>query len=151
MKSVELLDSSFGSKGLIGKERLQIESQNSEYEGCWFDLNGKTYRSRLAKKTPTKAGYFVVAWEKDRENVNQAYNFESAKDYLVINIIDNDLRGQFLFPKEILIKKGIIKTEEQKGKMGFRVYLPTEQDLNKTATQTQRWQKAYYTDVNSLN
>ena len=46
-----------------------------------------------------------------------------------------DLKGQFIFPKELLVKKNY--SEKHKGKMAIRVYPSWEQSLNKTAVSTQ--------------
>jgi len=51
-------------------ESLHLEKQNSEYEGMTFKIGQFSYRSRLAKKTPNKKGYFVVFREKDQHHNN---------------------------------------------------------------------------------
>ncbi|MFW7395241.1 MepB family protein, partial [Vagococcus fluvialis] len=58
--------------------------QNEEYEGYTFNIGETAYRSRLAKLTPKKKGYFVAFWEKDDTNQNQAYSFKNSPDYLII-------------------------------------------------------------------
>ncbi len=39
---------------------LTEEKYNQDYEASTFSFKEETYQSRLAKKTPTKAGYFVT-------------------------------------------------------------------------------------------
>ncbi len=80
------------------------------------------FKSRLAKKTPKKQGYFVVIWKKDSLNKNIPFNENDIGDYLVVNILDNNNEGQFVFTVSILIEKGIIQSKKSKGKMAFRVY-----------------------------
>ena len=46
------------------------DTYNSEYEGFCFQADGLSFRSRRAKKTPKKQGYFVAFWEKDTNNKN---------------------------------------------------------------------------------
>ncbi|MGO2083977.1 MepB family protein [Vagococcus sp.] len=128
---------------------LRLETQNQEYEGATFNLSNFTYRSRLAKKTSTKKGYFVVFWEKDSHQKNHPYLFDDSPDKLIITIIDGKNKGQFIFPKQRLLEKGILKTENSKGKMGIRVYPTWEKELNKTANKTQDWQKDYFIDLSA--
>ncbi len=54
--------------------------------------------------------------------------------------------GQFIFPKSILLVKGILSDGEKDGKRGFRVYPPWDKAVNKQAKQTQQWQLQYFTD-----
>lgn len=123
------------------------ENQNSEYEGAIFQLNNQAYRMRLAKWTPKKQGYFVAVWEKDSAGKNQAYHYEQSPEKLIISIIDDTKCGQFIFPKEVLLTQGILKTEKQKGKMAFRVYPSWIENLNETAKKTQLWQNEYFIDL----
>ncbi|HDP4221945.1 TPA: MepB family protein [Staphylococcus aureus] len=123
---------------------LTEEKYNQDYEALTFSFKEETYQSRLAKKTPTKAGYFVTCWTKDENNCNQPYSKEALADYLMIIVIDEELSGYFLFPRELLVEKGILTTFEHKGKMAFRVYPKWCNQLNKTAGQTQKWQCKYF-------
>ncbi|HDB8890889.1 TPA: MepB family protein [Staphylococcus aureus] len=123
---------------------LTEEKYNQDYEALTFSFKEETYQSRLAKKTPTKAGYFVTCWTKDENNCNQPYSKEAFADYLMIIVIDEELSGYFLFPRELLIEKGILTTFEHKGKMAFRVYPKWCNQLNKRAAQTQKWQCKYF-------
>lgn len=127
----------------------QLELQNEEYEGATFKLATLTYRSRLAKKTPNKKGYFVVFWEKENQNKNQAYSLKDSADKLIVTILDDQDKGQFIFPKQLLFDKGILKSEQTQGKMGIRVYPNWVVDLNKTAERTQQWQTDYFIDLSS--
>lgn len=124
----------------------EFEQWNQEYEAFNFEFNGVGFKSRLAKKTPKKAGYFVAFWCKNEINKNRPFNFDESKDKLIINILDRSKKGQFIFPKELLVKKGIISSEKHKGKMAIRVYPSWEQNLNKTAVSTQKWQIPYFLD-----
>lgn len=123
---------------------LTEEKYNQDYEALTFSFKEETYQSRLAKKTPTKAGYFVTCWTKDENNCNQPYSKKAFADYLMIIVIDEELSGYFLFPRELLVEKGILTTFEHKGKMAFRVYPKWCNQLNKTAGQTQKWQCKYF-------
>ncbi|SOB44023.1 conserved hypothetical protein [Weissella viridescens] len=137
-KSIEIINSVLGAGALA--DSIQYENQNKEYEGVSFP--NKSIRSRLAKRTPKKKGYFVACYISEQGQKNRPYTLNESLDYLVV-CIDDKKRGAFIFPKEILASKGIL-TSDQLGKMAFRVYPPFETDLNKTATATQKWQSSYY-------
>lgn len=145
MKSLSWL-ASYWIKSDDSIQNLLVEEQNQAYEGLTFELNDETYRSRLAKKTPNKKGYFVVFWEKNRQNNNQPYAFESAPNQLIVLILDEEKQGVFLFPKKVLLEQGILRDETTKGKMAIRVYPTWENELNVSAQRTQKWQEAYFTD-----
>ncbi|PTI71862.1 MepB protein [Staphylococcus succinus] len=140
LNEVPLFDYGFS---LINHE---FEQWNQEYEAFNFEFNGVEFKSRLAKKTPKKVGYFVAFWRKNEINKNRPFNFNESKDKLIINILDGSKKGQFVFPKDLLVKKGIISSEKYKGKMAIRVYPSWEQNLNKTAVSTQKWQIPYFLD-----
>lgn len=130
---------------------LQIENiikdSNPEYEGIRFLIGNATFRSRLAKRTPKKKGYFVVFWEKSVSGTNKPYGYENCPDKIIITIIDNERKGQFIFPKKLLLENGILESKHSKGKMAIRVYPSWETELNKTAHTTQRWQQPYFFEI----
>jgi hypothetical protein len=131
---------------------IREETQNSAYGAGMFQLNSTSVRFRVAKKTPTKIGQFVAFWEKDENNKNQAFSFEKAPDFLVINTFtSNDNFGQFVFPKEVLVKQNILKTATTKGKMAIRVYPSWENPTSKQAIKTQEWQLKYFVEVSNKN
>ena len=129
---------------------VREEAQNSDYGAGIFQINSKSVRFRVAKITPTKIGQFVAFWEKDKNNKNQAFSYEQATDLLVINTFtENDNFGQFVFPKEVLVKQNILKTATTKGKMAIRVYSSWEKPTSKQAIETQKWQLEYFVGMNS--
>ena len=148
-KSLTLLASYLETYQLPPIKEVQHEDQNAEYEGMSFQLQQHSFRSRLAKKTPTKKGYFVVFWEKDESNTNQAFSYQNSPGSLLVFVIDGELEGVFTFPKEVLRQQGILQTDSQKGKMGMRVYPSWVTDLNPSAKKTQNWQTLYFTETTS--
>lgn len=146
MKSLEVLERIANQNNLV-ISKVHEEKQNSDYEGLVLSFSDHSVRSRLAKKTPTKKGYFVVAWEKDRLNQNKPFDDENSPDLLMISIVDQVKTGIFIFPKSILIKHKILNSGKIKGKMAFRVYPSWENDLNNTAVKTQSWQTPYFVDL----
>ncbi|MBV7392236.1 MepB family protein [Enterococcus sp. ALS3] len=131
-------------------QNIKFEHQNKDYEGSTFSIRNFTFRCRLGKLTPKKKGYFVAFWEKDSVGNNQAFSFQNYPNKLIVVIIDDSLSGQFVFPKEILLKKNILKSPGSKGKMAMRVYPDWETDLNTSATKTQNWQSKYFIDTSSI-
>ncbi|WP_294976134.1 MepB family protein [uncultured Leuconostoc sp.] len=146
-QSIELMGRSVTSKLAYNIEMISEESQNALYEGFTFRLKDKKFRSRLAKRTPTKKGYFVVFWEKDSHSKNKPFDYDNSPDFLIINVIDLYRQGQFVFPKALLVQKKILVSADSKGKMALRVYPEWVKDLNKTAVQTQQWQIPYFIDL----
>lgn len=130
-------------------EDIQAESQNAKYGAGRFRIRSTTVRFRVAKQTPKKIGQFVVCWEKGSDNKNQAYSYEKAADLLVINTFgSHDEFGQFIFPKDLLFKQHILKTESSHGKMALRVYPIWDTPTRKQAIDTQKWQLPYFVQLN---
>lgn len=125
------------------------EVWNEKYESFNFQFDGIKFKSRLAKKTPKKAGYFFAIWCKDDTYNNRPFNTKEFEDKLIVNILDKSKKGIFVFPKNLLADKRIISTEESRGKMAMRVYPSWENKLNKTAYKTQQWQIEYFIDFSS--
>ncbi|WP_142312318.1 MepB family protein [Bacillus wiedmannii] len=130
---------------------VKEEKQNAEYAGCLFHLNHNSIRFRVSKITPNKIGQFVSFWEKDDNMQNQAFSYEAAPDLLVITCIDDNKLGQFIFPKEILLKEKILKTQSQKGKMAMRVYPIWDTPVSNQAKKSQMWQLQYFVDISDHN
>ena len=126
---------------------VRYETQNSDYEGFTCNIDNKIFRSRRAKSTPIKKGYFVAFWEKDSKNLNSAYKSSENVHKLIITIFDTEKKGQFVFPQDILIEKGILKNAKDKGKMAMRIYPNWCVNLNVSATKTQKWQSNYFIDL----
>lgn len=127
---------------------VQEERQNAKYGAGTFQLASKTVRFRVANITPTKVGQFVALWEKDENNKNQPFSYEEAPDLLVITTFKNENEfGQFIFPKETLLKQNILRSSSTKGKMAIRVYPSWDSPSSKQAEETQKWQSPYFVDI----
>ncbi|MFG3613880.1 MepB family protein [Rummeliibacillus stabekisii] len=133
-------------------KNIQEETQNADYGAGRFQLNSKSVRFRTAKITPTKVGQFVSFWEKDEANKNQAFSYDNATDLLVINTFNSkgDF-GQFVFPKEVLLKQNILKNANSKGKMAIRVYPSWDTPSSKQAISTKKWQSPYFVKIDTTN
>lgn len=123
---------------------LNIEEESREYKACQFQLNGLSIMFRKAKKTPKKKGQFVCFWKRNEKKIIEPFNEHDAIDFLVVNVEDHHKIGQFVFPKNLLIEKGIISTKAKEGKRAFRVY-PIWDTVNSIqANRTQIWQLRYF-------
>ncbi len=102
---------------------------------------------RQAKITPTKIGQFVTLWKRNSiKNVIEPFEVSDDIDLFVINVKTENRFGQFVFPKSILIEKGII-TVKKEGKRAIRVYPKWDLTENKQAIKTQKWQLDYFLDI----
>ena len=130
----------------------QEEKQNEKYGAGILMLCSKTVRFRVANITPNKLGQFVACWEKDENNKNQPFLYEHAPDLLVITVFKNQHEfGQFVFPKEVLIRQNILRSASTKGKMALRVYPSWDNPSSKQAVKTQNWQLPYFVDICNSN
>jgi len=120
------------------------ESESKEYGACSFNLNGISVTSRISKITPTKTGQFVTLWKRNKDGVICPHQLNEATDLYVINCFKENLFGQFVFSKDVLIEKGILSSPQTKGKPGFWVYSTWDVTENKQAQKTQKWQLDYF-------
>ena len=147
MQSVTLFNVLFSTLGKPALEITRLDPYNQAYEGFDFNVRNIKYRSRLAKKTPKKAGYFLAIWEKDAENNNIPFSEIRFPDFLIVNILDEGRKGQFIFPKATLKQQGILSSDIKPGKMAFRVYTPWDRDLNMGAIKAAKWQRPFFVQL----
>ena len=125
-----------------------LETESEAYGACQFQLNELAIISRNAKITPKKVGQFVTFWKRNQNETIEPFNETDLLDFYVVNVRTENEFGQFVFPKSILIKKGIISTEKKEGKRAFRVYPKWDVTQNKQAQKTQQWQLDYFYEIN---
>lgn len=151
-KAIDCVNTMIYEKLDLMVEAIQEEKQNSQYGAGIFKLSSKTVRFRVAKITPNKVGQFVAIWEKDENNKNRPFLYDEALDLLVITTFKNESEfGQFIFPKEILLKQNILRSNSTSGKMGMRVYPSWDNPSSKQAIKTQSWQLPYFVDLCDLD
>ncbi len=121
-----------------------LEAESNEYQACRFLLNGKAVIGRTAKITPKKTGQFVTFWKRNSKGITTPFSEEDNFSFYVIIVKKENQIGQFVFPKAILLTKGIIATTQKDGKRGFRVYPPWDTTTSTQAEKTQRWQNDYF-------
>jgi hypothetical protein len=66
---------------------------------------------------------------------------------MIISVRDSEKFGQFIFPKSVLVSKGIVSKNGKGGKRGIRVYAPWDKPENKQAIKTQDWQVNYFVEI----
>lgn len=130
----------------ISNFRLELESK--EYDACQFDINGRHVVSRNAKVTPKKAGQFVTFWKRNENGPIEPFEETDSADFYLVNVRSQGKFGQFVFPKSVLIVKGIISTKKKEGKRAFRVYPKWDVVSSKHAQRTQKWQLDYFYEIN---
>ena len=126
---------------------LKLNSESVEYSACSFELNGKTVEYRASKITPTKTGQFVTIWKRNIDGVTAPFDISDGIDFIIITSKCNNHLGQFVFPKSVLVDKGIISQNGKGGKRGMRVYPPWNITTNKQAEKTQSWQINYFVTI----
>ena len=126
----------------------EIELESQEYGACKFELDKSKIISRNSKITPKKIGQFVTFWKRGLDGSTMPFEQSDSFDFFVINVASQQQLGQFVFPKKVLIQKGIISTNQKEGKRGFRVYPKWDVPQNKQATKSQLWQLQYFYEIN---
>ncbi|SDJ55608.1 hypothetical protein SAMN04487898_103245 [Pedobacter sp. ok626] len=121
-----------------------IEPESSDYSAYEFKLNELAIRYRVAKITPTKIGQFVTIWKRSDNGPIEPYSVSDKIDFLIVSTRKGDLLGQFIFPKMVLLKQGVLSTPEREGKRAIRVYPPWDEPTSRQARQTQQWQLDYF-------
>lgn len=120
------------------------EPQNADYGAGVFLVNTTSVRFRVARTTPKKIGQFVAFWQKNEQQQNEAFTANDAPQLLVIHTTSGEQAGQFVFPKSVLVEKGILTTANKAGKMAMRVYPSWDVPTSKQAIATQKWQLPYF-------
>ena len=123
--------------------------ESKEYSACSFLLNEDKIIFRKAKITPKKIGQFVTFWKRSTNGPIEPYHEKENFDFFVVNCSSENHFGQFVFPKSILIQKGIISSKNIAGKRAFRVYPNWETVKSVQAKKTQSWQNEYFISLNN--
>jgi len=118
--------------GLKHSEPL-MEKESAEYSACTFHLDNSIIQFRIANTTPIKSGQFVTFWKRMGTSSIQPYDFNDPFDFLVISTRKENQVGQFIFPKNILAKQGVLSINGKGGKRAMRVYSEWDTALNHQA------------------
>jgi hypothetical protein len=82
----------------------------------------------------------VTFWKRTGNGPIEPFNESDQIDFYTVTMRSENKLGQFVFPKSLLIKKGIISTRKKEGKRAFRIYPNWYVAKNKQAERTQKWQ-----------
>lgn len=116
---------------------------------------GAVVRVRRGKVTPTKVGLFVTHWRRTSDGTTGAYDEHDGADVLLVTVSEPRAsetgapaaQGVFAFPREALLRHGIVGHEGAPGKRGFRVYPPWSETALGQAARTQRWQLEHFVEL----
>ncbi len=125
----------------------EAETESREYLAHHFKITHHSIRYRQAKVTPTKIGQFVTLWKRSAQGPIAPYDALDSIDYLIVTVKAQSRMGQFIFPKNVLIKKGILSVKGKGGKRAFRLYPPWDKAESRQAEQTQSWQSDYFVEI----
>lgn len=127
--------------------KLIPETESLEYGACTFEINNKTIKFRVAKITPTKIGQFVTFWKRIGTGPIMPYDMNDSFDLLVVSVRNAQHFGQFVFPKNVLLQKGLVSKDGNGGKRAMRVYPPWDITDSPQAKKTQAWQILYFAEI----
>ena len=130
---------------------LEIDSESLEYQACSFKINAFQIIHRFSKITPTKIGQFVTIWKRNDKGITAPFDVSDYFDFIVITSKFDKNMGQFVFPKSVLLEKGIISNNNTSGKRGIRVYPPWDIPTSKQAEKTQNWQIKHFFSINDID
>lgn len=123
---------------------IEEDPECREYSGFNFTLNNLKIKFRVSKITPTKTGKFVTIWKRNKEGETTPFETTDAIDFFLIAAFKDDLSGIFIFPKNILVEKGIVSDGKKMGKRGIRIYPDWDKTESKQAQKTKEWQTRYF-------
>jgi len=126
---------------------FKVEPESREYGACRFDIGERKIISRNSKITPKKVGQFVTFWKRNENGPIEPFHQNDQLDFYVVNVRTESKLGQFVFPRSVLINKGIISTDTKEGKRAFRVYPGWDTPNNKQAQRNQKWQLNYFYEI----
>lgn len=149
-KLIDLIEMSYANIGFSKWSNFQRDTESQDYEACHFVLNDKLIVFRKAKITPTKIGQFVTIWKRPSVDAEiMPFDSSDELDFMIIHCEDMSLDGvlrcgQFIFPKDVLVKHTVMSQNGLGGKRGFRVYPNWVTPIAKQAIKTQNWQSKYF-------
>jgi hypothetical protein len=123
------------------------EAESADYGAYIFKINKQSAIYRVAKITPTKVGQFVTLWKRSEKGPIAPFEITDDIDLFIVSTRNDTHFGQFIFPKSILHKKGILTDDKKEGKRAIRVYPPWDITTNKQAQKTQQWQLDYFIEI----
>ncbi len=144
---IENVDKLLFQKLEIELSDVKAEKESQEYFAHTFKANNQNILFRKAKITPKKIGQFVAIWKRNKEGITEPFDIKDDFDFYMIATQKEENFGVFIFPKTILLEKGILSNQDKNGKRGIRVYPIWDKTISKQAQKTQNWQLNYFLDL----
>jgi hypothetical protein len=119
-------------------------AESAEYGACSFTLDGLLVQFRVAKTTPVKVGQFVTVWKRNGNGPIEPFDIMDNINLFIISTRSGSNFGQFVFPKTVLLSKGILSGNGKEGKRAIRVYPPWDIATSSQAKKTQQWQSPFF-------
>lgn len=126
---------------------MVIDRESADYGACTFEISDKKVVFRVAKVTPTKIGQFVTLWKRVNGSPIMPYDLSDPFDVVMVTGTKENRCGQFIFPKDVLVRQDYISKDGKGGKRAMRVYPPWDAPDNKQAQRTQSWQLPYFVEL----
>lgn len=120
------------------------EPEGADYGACVFTVGGRLARFRVAKTTPTKVGQFVTLWQRTSQGPIRPFDTADGIDLFVVHVTDGTQSGQFVFPADVLARRGVLSVAGRGGKRAIRLYAPWVETSSAQAAKTQAWQIMYF-------
>jgi hypothetical protein len=128
-------------------DKIESEREHADYGAHTFTLNQHPVKFRIAKITPIKIGCFVALWQRHTDGSTIPYAIDDPFSFYIIHVINEKHCGQFIFPKDALVKNNILSNNGKGGKRGFRLYPAWDTPESKQAIKTQAWQLPYFVEI----
>lgn len=71
-------------------------------------------------------------------------------DLFIVSVRKNELLGELVFPKNVLLEKGFVSKNGKDGKRAMRVYPPWDVTESEQAKKTQSWQLLYFFEIQPI-
>ncbi|NMM88207.1 hypothetical protein B2J88_28285 [Rhodococcus sp. SRB_17] len=125
------------------------EPESAEYGAHTLTVDGSSAVFRIAKTTPTKLGQFVTLWRRSDAGPIRPFDTSDGVEIFIVRVSDGKQFGHFIFPVDVLVKRGVVSTDFTGGKRAIRVYPPWVTTTSAQASRTQKWQVEHFTPADT--
>lgn len=125
------------------------EPESAAYGAHSLSVGGREARFRVGKATPTKAGHFLTLWQRSEAGPIRPFDVSDGVELFIVQVRDGERHGQFVFPVETLLRRGVVATAGKGGKRAMRVYAPWVETSSAQAAKTQTWQCEHFLSLNA--
>jgi hypothetical protein len=133
------------------KPIAQLDTDIDDFGAFSFNINKIPVIFRIAKVNPEKEGMVVNLSKKAVDEPIKPFDISDDFKFVIISSRNEDNLGLFIFPKSVLLNKGIIAGDQNEGKRTLKVYAPWEKTTSKQGAKNQQWQSEYFFEVPIAN